>query len=333
MSKVRISVAIAVTSLVAAGWAAPAVAQEVVLRFAHEAPETTIKGQTADKLAELVSKYTNGEVKVQVYPGAQLVPTQQELRAVSRGQVDIVAPYTSYFSAIDRAWDVFYQPTLFADPKEAIEIFEGPVGRSLLDRVNQKESGLVGLSIWHDGPVYLFTRDREVKAPADMAGLKIRVAPSAPLEALIKDASATPVAMPAPDVYLALQQGVANAVATTPTYAGPARWNEVLHHGTRVMWGEGGYGLVMNEKSLGKLSDSQRKGFMKAVEEASRWNHQLALENIKHWEDWLGDKGITWYSPTDAELARWRTAGSAIWKTQPDVVKDYVKQIREQTKR
>ena len=78
-------------------------AQEVVLRFAHEAPETAIKGQTANKLAELVKEYTDGAVEVQVFPGAQLVPTVDELRAVSRGQVDIVAPYTSYFSAIDRA--------------------------------------------------------------------------------------------------------------------------------------------------------------------------------------------------------------------------------------
>lgn len=305
----------------------PAHAQDVVLRFAHEAPETTTKGQAADKLAELVAEYTNGEVEVQVFPGGQLVPTVEELRAVSRGQVDIVAPYTSYFSAIDEAWNVLYMPTLFKSPKDAVDVFAGPVGRSILDRV--ADSGLVGLSIWHDGPVYLFSKEKVVKTPSDMAGLKVRVAPSAPLEALIESASATPVALPATDVYLALQQGVANAVATTSTYAGPARWNEVLENGTRVMWGWGGYGVVMNQKSLEKMSDSQRDGFMRAVEDAAKWNQEQALENIAYWENWLEEQGLTWYSPTEEELALWSEAGAAIWKEQPELIQDYIAQIRE----
>ncbi|MCZ7675410.1 MAG: TRAP transporter substrate-binding protein [Roseovarius sp.] len=301
--------------------------EEVVLRLAHEAPETTTKGQAANKLAELVTQYTDGEVEVQVFPGGQLVPTIDEIRAVSRGQVDIVAPYTSYFSAIDEAWNVFYMPTLFESPKHAVEVFAGPVGRSILDRV--ENSGLVGLSIWHDGPVYLFTKDKVVKTPSEMAGLKVRVAPSAPLEALIEQGSATPVALPATDVYLALQQGVANAVATTSTYAGPARWNEVLENGTRVLWGWGGYGLVMNQKSLAKLSDSQREGFMRAVNEAAQWNQEQALENVTYWENWLEEQGLAWYAPTDEELAQWQEAGTVIWEMQPAMIGDYIAQIRE----
>ncbi|RAI01910.1 ABC transporter substrate-binding protein [Acuticoccus sediminis] len=327
MSHDKFKVALAAAAVTAAVWVLPASAQEVVLKLAHEAPETTIKGQTATRLAELVSEYTNGEVEVQVFPGAQLVPTVEELRAVSRGQVDLVAPYTSYFSAIDEAWNVFYMPTLFASPEQAVEVFAGPVGRSILERV--ENSGLVGLSIWHDGPVYLFSKDREVKTPADMAGLKTRVAPSAPLEALIEGASATPVALPAPEVYLALQQGVADSVATTPTYAGPSRWNEVLTNGTKVIWGWGGYGLVMNQRSLAKLSDSQREGFMRAVEEAAAWNQEKALENVKHWEDELGANGITWYTPTDEEFTAWQSAGAAIWDEQPQMIKDYITQIQE----
>ena len=327
MSINRYRKAFAPTVIATVMFLVPAHAQEVILRLAHEAPETTIKGQTADKLAELVSEYTNGEVEVQVFPSAQLVPTVDELRAVSRGQVDIVAPFTSYFSTIDQAWDVFNQPTLFESPEQAIEVFGGPVGRSILERV--EDSGLVGLSIWHDAPVYLFTRDREIKTPGDMAGLAIRVPPSAPLEAFIEGASATPVALPAPEVYLALQQGVANAVATTPTFAGPFGWHEVLNHGTRIMWGASGYGVVMNARSFEGLSESQRDGFMRAVEEAALWNQERALNNINYWEGWLEENGVTWYSPTEEELIEWRAAGSAIWENQPDVVQEYIGRIKQ----
>ena len=58
------------------GFTGVAASDEVTLRFAHEAPETAIKGQTADRFAELVSEYSDGTIQVDVYPGGQLVPTE-----------------------------------------------------------------------------------------------------------------------------------------------------------------------------------------------------------------------------------------------------------------
>lgn len=323
----RIGLLSALTGVAIVAASFPAFAADVVLRFAHEAPETAIKGRTANHFAELVAEYTDGSVEVQVFPGGQLVPTTDELRAVSRGQVDIVAPYTSYFSAIDSAWDIFYQPLLFQDPAHAVEVFAGEVGQTLLDRLSAH--GLAGLAIWHDGPVYIFSRGEPITSPEDLEGRKVRVAPSAPLESMLERNGAVPVSMPATDVYLALQQNVADAVVTTSTYAGPARWNEVLDSGTRMMWGVGGYGLIMNEDSLEQLSEEQREGFMRAVAEAENWNHERALQNIQEAEANLAENGLEWHEPSDEERQAWLEQAQQVWAEQGEEVQELRSQISD----
>ncbi|MBO9354888.1 ABC transporter substrate-binding protein [Bordetella petrii] len=317
------------TAVCLATVSAPAAhAAEVVLKFAHEAPETAIKGQTANKFAELVDKYTSGTVKVQVYPGGQLVPTMDEIRAVARGQIDIAAPYTSYFSTIDRSWDVLYQPLLFRNPEHAINVFAGPVGKHLLSSLSSR--GITGLGIWHDGPVYLFAKGDPIREPGKLRSRKVRMAPSRPLEALLEAAGATSVSIPATEVYLALQQGVADSVLTTPTYAGPAKWNEVLTSGSKMMFGVGGYGLVANSKSLSRLDAEQRAGFLRAAEEASAWNREQALGNIARWEKFLSDNGLEWFTPDAKELDQWRQVADAAEAAQSDEAKALIAQIRQQ---
>lgn len=319
--------ALAACALGAAFSSATVSAQQVTLKFSHEAPETAIKGRSAKLFAELVGKYTNGTVKVDVFPGGQLIPTNEELRAAIRGQVDIIAPYTSYYSSLDPAWDVFYQPMLFKSVQEGMDAYSGPVGQELLQRLDAK--GLKGLSMWHDGPVYAFTVGEPAVTPEAYKGLKVRVAASKPQEALLSKVGATTISMPATEVYLALQQGVARAVITTPTYAAPARWGEVLKTMTRTSWGMGGYGVAINKNSWEKLNASQKDGFMKAVKEAESWNRAQSLENIKTQEENLQKAGLKIVDPTAQQVQTWEAMAKPIWDAQPADTKKFIGMIRK----
>jgi len=311
----------------AATIAAPATAQQVTLKFSHEAPEMAIKGRSAKLMAELVGKYTNGTVKVDVFPGGQLIPTNEELRAAIRGQVDIIAPYSSYFSSLDSGWDVFYQPMLFRTVQEGMQAYNGPIGQELLQRLDSK--GLKGLAMWHDGPVYAFTVGEPALTPDVYKGLKVRVAASKPQEALLSRIGAATISMPATEVYLALQQGVARAVITTPTFAAPSRWGEVLKTMTRTSWGMGGYGVAINKASWEKLNASQKDGFMKAVKEAEAWNRSQSIDNIKMQEAALEKAGLKIFDPTAQQAQAWEALAKPIWEAQTPDAKKYISMVRK----
>lgn len=302
-------------------------AQQVTMKFSHEAPESAIKGRSARMLADLVEKYTAGSVKVNVFPGGQLIPTTEELRAAIRGQVDIIAPYSSYYASLDQTWDIFYQPMLFRSVQQGMDVFAGKTGKELLGRLESK--GLIGLSIWHDGPVYAFTTGAPADVPETLKGVKVRVAPSKPIEAMLGKIGATSISMPATEVYLALQQGVVQAVVTTPTYAAPAKWGEVLKTMTRNMWGVGGYGLAINSGTWAKLNASQKQAFLKAVKETEEWNVKETLKNIEASEAALARSGLKIIDVTEDQRKAWVSLAEPVWQSQSPEIKRLIDAIRK----
>lgn len=302
-------------------------AQQVTMKFPHEAPEDAIKGRSARMLSELVEKYTGGTVKVNVFAGGQLIPTIEEVRAAIRGQVDIIAPYNAYYSSLDQKWNIFSLPMLFRSFQDGMDAFSGKIGKELLGQLESK--GLTGLSIWYDGPLYAFTTGASADVPENLKGVKIRVPPSKPLETMLEKIGAASISMPATDVYLALQQGVVQGVITSPTYAAPAKFGEVLKTMTRSVWGVSGYGLAINSRTWAKLNADQKQGFLKAVKETEEWNRNETLKNIEASEASLVRSGLKIIDLTGEQRKKWVSIAEPIWQSQPPEIKRLIDEIKK----
>ena len=91
---------------------------------------------------------------------------------------------------------------------------------------------MVLLGIWNNAPGILFMADKPVRSIEDLRGLKIRV-PSRNSGLVVEAWGATPVSMPAPEIYNAMQTGVVDGAmidATTNIDRIPARRSDELHH-------------------------------------------------------------------------------------------------------
>ena len=87
-------VALALTGL-------PALAQEpIVIKFSHVVAPNTPKGKGAEKFKELADQYTNGRVKVEIYPNSQLYKDKEELEALQLGSVQMLAPSLAKFGPL-----------------------------------------------------------------------------------------------------------------------------------------------------------------------------------------------------------------------------------------
>ncbi len=306
-----------------------AAAQDVVaLKFAHDLPETTIKARTIKLFAEKVDEYSQGKMRIDVYPGAQLVASKDEVRAAIRGQVDIVGPLTSYYVPLDVRWEVFNLPGLFSSFSESMKVLEGKTGQELLQGLERFR--LHGLALWHDGPGYLYTSEKPARVPADVQGMKVRVTPSAPLEAGVRAVGGIPVSLQAPDVYLGLQQGLVSGAITTVTLAASARWYEVLTSMTRLMQQHGGYAVVINKARWDKLSDEQKGVIQRAMDDASKWNREIAEQNAIAAEKTLTDNGVQIQELTPDEMKLWHEKYKAVYAEQDEDVQKLITQVRQE---
>ena len=271
----------------AAIFVAPGIASAqapIVIKFSHVVAPNTPKGKGADKFKELAEKYTNGKVKVEVYPNSTLYKDKEELEALQLGAVQMLAPSNSKFGPIGiREFEVFDLPYLLPDTKTLRKVTEGPLGAKLLKLLDAK--GMTGLAYWDNGFKQM-TANKKLLSPADYKGLKFRIQSSKVLEAQFRALGSIPQVMAFSDVYQALQTGVVDGQENTWSNIYTQKMHEVQKYATVTNHGYIGYVVVVNKKFWDGLPADIRAGCEKAMKEASEYgNNQSAKEN----EDALGE--------------------------------------------
>lgn len=99
---------------VALGLALPALAQDITIKFSHVVAPDTPKGKGAEKFKELAEAYTDGKVKVEVYPNSQLYKDKEELEVLQLGSVQMLAPSLAKFGPLGVGdFEVFDLPYIF----------------------------------------------------------------------------------------------------------------------------------------------------------------------------------------------------------------------------
>jgi len=268
--------AASVAALVLAG---PASAQSpIIIKFSHVVASNTPKGAAAEKFKELAEKYTDGKVKVEIYPNSTLYKDKEELEALQLGAVQMLAPSNSKFGPIGvREFEVFDLPYILPDLKTLRKVTDGPLGAKLLKLLEPK--GMIGLAYWDNGFKEM-TANKKLISPDDYKGLKFRIQSSKVLEAQFRALGAIPQVMAFSEVYQALQTGVVDGEENTPSNIFTQKMNEVQKYMTMTNHGYIGYVVVVNKKFWEGLPADIRTELEKAMKEATAFgNGQSAKEN------------------------------------------------------
>jgi C4-dicarboxylate-binding protein DctP len=263
----------------AAALAGPASAQSpIVIKFSHVVASNTPKGAAAEKFRELAEKYTDGKVKIEIYPNSTLYKDKEELEALQLGAVQMLAPSNSKFGPIGvREFEVFDLPYILPDLATLRKVTDGPLGAKLLRLLEPK--GMTGLAYWDNGFKQM-TANRKLIAPDDYKGLKFRVQSSKVLEAQFRALGAVPQVLAFSEVYQALQTGVVDGEENTASNIYTQKMHEVQKYLTMTNHGYIGYVVVVNKKFWDGLPADIRSQLEKAMKEATAFgNGQSAKEN------------------------------------------------------
>src|ERR1700690_2694748 len=270
---------IAALALAGPGFTGSALAQSpIVIKFSHVVASDTPKGKAAEKFKELAEKYTDGKVKVEVYPNSTLYKDKEELEALQLGAVQMLAPSNSKFGPIGvREFEVFDLPYILPDLATLRKVTEGPLGAKLLKKLEPK--GMTGLAYWDNGFKEM-SANKKLITPEDYKGVKFRIQSSKVLEAQFRSLGAIPQVMAFGEVYQALQTGVVDGQENTTSNVYSQKMHEVQKYMTMTNHGYIGYIVVVNKKFWEGLPPDIRGQLDKAMKEATAFgNGQSAKEN------------------------------------------------------
>ncbi len=291
-----------VAACAVAALAAPVAAEE--LKFAHfVSPNHTITSSVVEPLSEGVAADTDGALTIRTYPGGELGagPLEQYVRAL-QGVADITFGLQGYTSSQ-------FPKSMIVELPGAVP--EGMTGAEMLWRaydageIASEFPGTQPLAIWASEPAVMIMKDHDVRSPADMEGLKIRVAGSTSAE-VVESLGGTPVQMPITQVYNALQTGLIDGVFTGSSAILDFKLDEVANSYTvGAPLGRVSFYVVMNKERYDALPEDQRAALDKhSGVELSKSAEQLwgekgveAIEMVKG----TGDNTVIELTPEEAE--------------------------------
>jgi len=300
----------------AAVFMAPATASAqtpIVIKFSHVVAPNTPKGKGADKFKELAEKYTNGKVKVEVYPNSTLYKDKEELEALQLGAVQMLAPSNSKFGPMGiKDFEVFDLPYLLPNKTALRKVTDGPLGKAMLKKLETK--GMVGLAYWDNG-FKAMSANRPLRMPEDYKGLKFRIQSSKVLEAQFRALGAIPQVMAFSEVYQALQTGVVDGQENTPSNIFTQKFYEVQKYTTLTNHGYIGYVVVVNKKFWDDLPADIRDQLQKAMDEATIYSNDISeKENVEGLGDIKKSGKTEIIVATAAETAAMRKAMEPLYQ-------------------
>ncbi|MBR0748894.1 DctP family TRAP transporter solute-binding subunit [Bradyrhizobium japonicum] len=295
---------------------APAVAQAqspIVIKFSHVVANDTPKGKGALKFKELAEKYTDGKVKIEVYPNSTLYKDKEEIEALQLGSVQMLAPSTAKFAPLGiKEFEALDLPWLFKDDITYSNAMKGTVGKWLFQKLETK--GITGLAYWDNG-FHMLSANRPLTKPADFQGLKFRISGSKIADQYFRILGSIPQIMAFSEVYQALQTGVVDGCENTASNYLTQKFYEVQKDITVSYHAHLQYAVIVNSKFWSGLPPDIRTQLEKAMMDATEYTNQIAHQEN---EDALAEIKKTGKTKlhylTDADRKAWQEAMQPTYK-------------------
>ncbi|PIC94849.1 C4-dicarboxylate ABC transporter substrate-binding protein [Sporosarcina sp. P26b] len=268
----------------------------VTMKLAHTGSESHQYQIGAKEFADLVEEKSGGEIKIDIHGNSTLGDESEAIEQVMDGSIDmaVVSADSSLANTVPEM-NVFGIPYLFEDREHVYSELDGETGDKLLGLIDEK--GMKGLGFWEIGFRHLTNNDKEIKIPADLKGMKIRVQPAVVWETHMKalGASATPVSFT--ELYSALDQGLVDGQENPLSSIYSMRFYEVQKYISLTSHTYSPAVVVMSNRAWDKLSDEQKGWIEEAEAEAATYQRDYLTEKDEEIISELKGEGVTFTEP------------------------------------
>ena len=282
-----------------------ALADEMVI--STEVPVTHWKGRYTNEYADCVTKRTNGKLAVKVFPAGQLYTDKDALSNLGTGSVHMVWPISSLVELLEPKAGLLGVPFLITDELMLKPAFAKGLAQLASDNFEKRNMQILGLLRATDG--ILVFKDKVVRKPSDLKGVKLRLPPGGKDR---RDAyvamGASPVALPASEMAPALAQGVIDGIATSP-----AAWRTIVGDTAKQGMTIPGmsiatYAVTVDKKWLAARPADQRQAIEGCLADTTsgQWKESIAEDEAEIKKMVAG--GATFWRANEAETKPWHEA-------------------------
>jgi tripartite ATP-independent transporter DctP family solute receptor len=276
---------------------AQAAAGKVLLRISTPAVPDDWHAKMWTVFKEHLEHSAPGEFEVQINLNAALFKQGAEPAAMARGNLEL-----SSVSAFDIAkqvpeFSIFTAGYVVRDPAQQQNIFNGPVGTEMFQRVSERMD-ITPLATAYLGTRQLNLRDeRKVTTPADLKGVKLRMPGSKDWLFLGSALGATPTPLAFGEVYMGLKSGTIDAQDNPLPTVRAAKFYEVTRQIVLTSHLVDSLYITMANKALQAMTPAQQQKVRAAAQAAVLYNNENRIKEEVQLIDFFKKQGLQVSTP------------------------------------
>lgn len=285
--------ALAVASL-AIGGVSPAFADKIKLRLSSPASPTD---QRAVALTEVFGPAVADFAEFEGHWNATLFKQGTEIEAIARGNLEMSITSPQELATIFPEWSIFTAGYLHRDAEHQKRVFAADFMDDMKKKV-EDELGVKLLTVMYLGRRQVNLRtEQEVKTPADMAGIKLRMPGTDAWQFLGSALGANPVPIAFTEVYTALQTGAVDGQDNPLPTVRDSKFYEVTKQIVLTSHLVDLNYLAFSKKVWESLTPEQQAAVQKAADDAAESGRQKQLALEAELEQFFKDQGLKVYTP------------------------------------
>ncbi|MGK8436865.1 TRAP transporter substrate-binding protein [Ectopseudomonas hydrolytica] len=303
-----------------------------MIRFGYGLNENSNQGRAAKLFAEEVAKASDGKLKVRTFGAASLGSDDQMQSALIGGAQEMMVGSTATLVGITKEMAVWDTPFLFSSAEQADAVLDGPVGRQVMDKLEEK--GLVGLVYWENGFRNLTNNTRPITRLEDFSGVKLRVMPNPVFLDTFKLMGANAVPLPFSELFTALETKAVDGQENPFNTILSSKFYEVQKYLTVTNHVYSPWIVTVSKRWWDGLSQTEQNILMDAAKKARDFERQDTREEAARALAELKDKGMQINEVDPAEVQRMREqAAPAIQKVVDTVGQQLFDQVQAEAEK
>ncbi|MHB1109320.1 MAG: sialic acid TRAP transporter substrate-binding protein SiaP [Devosia sp.] len=289
---------ISLAAAIGLGMALPTLAAEPIkLRISTAAVESDWHAKMLTIFKDELENTAPGEFDVEIHLNGTLFKQGTEPLAMQRGNLEMGLISAQDISNQIPAWSVFTAGYLIRDPAHQIAVFDGEIGQEFFDIV-EKDMGIKILTVAYLGTRQLNLRiEKEIKTPADLAGVKLRMPGTDTWLFLGQALGANPLPVAFGEIYTALQTGAIDGQDNPLPTVRAAKFYEVTKQIVLTGHLVDGVFISMAASTWEKLSDAQKDKVMAAAKAARAYNNENRVADEAALVSFLEEQGLKVSTP------------------------------------
>ena len=278
----------------------------IQIRFGHVAPPMHTQHKASEWFAKYVEKESGGRIKVSTHPKGQLGSHIQMMEGIQVGTLEIGSFATPAVTEFVPEVALLSMPFMFRSWDEFVALANSPVGEKI--NAAYKPKGLYCGGYATHGFRTFLNRKMPINSLEDMQKSKWRIMPNELFIDLFKAMGVSPITLPWPEVFSALQRGVIDGIDLTLNESWGAKVYEVVNYISRINYAMNVQAYIASQKFLDGLPADLRSVVIKGMGEAAKWHADQILEADRTLVIPDLEKHVKLNSISSAERARFKEA-------------------------